>query len=477
MSWASAAADILDPQGVEGLWTPYPKQAIATEFAGKADEVLFGGAAGPGKTEWLLEYGISQMEQFAGNRGGIFRRVFPSLNRTIIPRLKVKLKGRAHWNGTEHTFTFPNDSILECASLQYADTVLDHQGAEYGWIGFEELTEFLESQFEYMINRLRAPRDGIRPHACATTNPGGPGHVWVKRRFVKPKDVDYEGDERPQPFQVWRPRLEEGRHDPEHPPGTRVFVSATHSDNPALLKRDPGYISRIRAISKRGLRLAMEKGDWDAIDAVEGALWNAGDLDLGRCSPEFFQLQILRNSYKRVLAIDPSDGEETGDEYGVSLCCRGADGVAYQERSWAWKLPVAQMARQSVNLYHEFGCSEIVVERNHGGKWMVEVFRQADETVNVAEVWASDGKRTRADPVAPLFAPDLARGTDRLFLARIVGFQPELEEEMTSTRFLPGEESPNRLDAMVWGMSRLMLGAQTVSEKKQRKDQRLAGRR
>lgn len=475
MSWASAAADIIDPQG-DGLWTPYPKQELATRFAGRADETLFGGAAGPGKTEWLLEYGIRQMEAHRNNRGGIFRRVFPSLNRTVIPRLKVKLHGRAHWNGTEKTFTFPNGSILECASLQYADDVLDHQGAEYGWIGFEELTEFLQSQWEYMINRLRAPADGIRPHACATTNPGGPGHVWVKRRFVKPRDVDYEG-ERPVPYEVWRPILEEGRHDPEHPPGTRVFVPATHDDNPALLRRDPGYISRIRAISDRGLRLAMEKGDWDAIDAVEGALWSAGELDAGRVSPEWYKQRVLRLAYRRVLAVDPSDGEEDGDEYGVALCTRGADGVGYLEATWAWKLPVARMARQSVNLYHEFGCSELVVERNHGGKWMMEVFRQADPNVNTAEVWASDGKRTRAEPVASLFAPDPNRGESRLWLARMVGFQPEVEEEMTSTRFQPGEESPNQVDAVVWGMSRLMLGAKTIRERKAGRDERLAGRR
>jgi hypothetical protein len=475
VSWASAAADIIDPQG-DGLWTPYPKQELATRFAGRADETLFGGAAGPGKTEWLLEYGIRQMEAHRGNRGGIFRRVFPSLNRTVIPRLKVKLHGRARWNGQEKTFTFPNDSVLECASLQYADDVLDHQGAEYGWIGFEELTEFLQSQWEYMINRLRAPADGIRPHACATTNPGGPGHVWVKRRFVKPRDVDYVGD-RPEPYEVWRPRLEEGRHDSEHPPGTRVFVPATHDDNPALLRRDPGYIGRIRAISDRGLRLAMEKGDWDAIDAVEGALWRAGELDAGRVSPEWFKQRVLRLAYRRVLAVDPSDGEEDGDAYGVALCARGADGCGYVEQTWGWNLPVGQMARQSVNLYHEYGCSEIVVERNHGGKWMMEVFRQADPGVNTAEVWASDGKRTRAEPVASLFAPDANRGEGRLWLSRMVGFQPEVEEEMTSTRFLPGEESPNQLDAVVWGLSRLMLGAKTVKERKEGRDQRLAGRR
>lgn len=99
--WA-VAADIFDPPGKD-LWTPFPKQLIATELADVTDETLFGGSAGPGKTEWGLEYVIDQMERYPGNRGGVFRRVFPSLSRTIIPRLKAKLlaPGRAVYNGQE----------------------------------------------------------------------------------------------------------------------------------------------------------------------------------------------------------------------------------------------------------------------------------------------------------------------------------------------------------------------------------------
>src|SRR5690606_34753764 len=147
------------------------------------DETLFGGAAGPGKTEWGMRHVIEQMEMYPGNRGVIFRRVFPSLVRSVIPRLKLLLFKQARWNGNDHTFTFPNGSVLEVGSLQYADSVLDYQGAEYGVIFFEEITEFLQSQWEYMLGRLRPPATMddttakvMRPHAIATTNPGGRGH-------------------------------------------------------------------------------------------------------------------------------------------------------------------------------------------------------------------------------------------------------------------------------------------------------------
>lgn len=468
------AADLIDPAGGDGLWVPFDKQQLATDLAGQADELLFGGAAGPGKTEWLMEYGISQMEKWAGNRGLILRRVFPSLNRSIIPRLKAKLAAKARWNANEKTFTFDNGSVLEVSSLQYLDDVYDYQGAEYGWLGWEELTEFNEEQYEYLLGRLRAPTDGVRPHSCATTNPGGRGHRWVKRRFVKPRIEDLpEGSPVPMPMTVWRPRGIPGRHDESNPPLSRCYVPATHRDNPKLLERDPTYISRLRAQSDRGKRKAYEEGDWDAIDEVEGALWSQQDLDTGRWSPAHLKQE---SPITRVVAVDPSEGNDSGDEYGVAVVGRTGSGVGIVEKSLAWKMPVRLMARQTVELAREVGAEAIVVERNHGGKWMVEVFRGVDEYANIQTVWASDGKLTRARPVAALFAHD---PDHRLpYRARLIGFHEELEEELTTHAFEPGDPSPDRIDAMVWGLTYLMLGRPiTRSRNRPRRDARLRGRR
>jgi hypothetical protein len=473
------AADILDPTDESGIWIPYPKQQIATELAGEADETLFGGAAGPGKTEWGMEYVIDQMELFPNNRGAIFRRVFPSLQKSVIPRIKTKLCGRAAWNGQNHEFTFPNGSILELASLQYEDSVLAHQGAEYGVIFFEEITEFMLSQWVYMLGRLRAPAaagpgpDGqkMRPHAIATTNPGGRGHTWVKRRFVKPKPDDLaEGADLPAPMTVWKP--EPSDDDPE--PNTRAFIPATHADNPKLLERDPGYLRRLKQNPDRGLRLAMLHGDWDAIEAIVGALWVQTDLEVGRVQPIRFHQKV--KTHLRVVAVDPSDGEEDGDEFGVSVCSRGMDGVGYVEQSHAWKASTKRMAEQTMSLYHEVGADALVIERNHGGKWMLEVFRHEDPYANIVDVWASDGKRTRARPVAHLFEYD-PQNRDLPFKARMVGTHEELEEELTTTTFGPGDPSPNRLDAMVWALSWLMLGQRVAESQGGYQDGRLSGRR
>lgn len=464
--WA-AAADFFDPP--EGHWKPQPKQALATELAGEVDELLYGGAAGGGKTEWLIEYMAEQCEMFPGNRVAIFRRVFPSLNRTIIPRAKLKLWTRAKWNGQEKTFTFPNGSVLELGSLQYADDVYDYQGVEYGCIGFEEITEFLQDQVDFLIGRLRSTIPGVRPHLVATTNPGGVGHRWVKRRWVKPlKDDVEEGEAIPVPGEKWRPAATE-----EIPrPPMRVFVPAKLEDNPALVKADPGYRDRLLRNANRAKRLALSEGDWDAIDQIEGALWSWDDLEGGRVREGV--LDRVGGTIRRVIGVDPSDGDEDGDGFGVSHCALGMDGVGYVLGSWEWRATPRKMAEKTIALYEEVGADAIVIEKNHGGKWMLEVFKQVDEFANVRVVWASDNKRTRAEPVAALFEHDPHALYP--YRARMVGIHEELEDELTGTEFGPGLVSPNRLDSMVWALTDLMLG-QRKARARTTTDRRLDGRR
>lgn len=464
--WLRSLADAISPD--LGEWKEQPKQAEASRMAGQVDDLLYGGAAGGGKTEWLIEYMARQMELFPYNRGLILRRVYPSLERTIVPRAKMKLARRAKWNAVSKTFTFHNGSVLELGTAQYADDVIDFQGAEYGVVAFEEITEFLQSQVEFLIGRLRSTIPGVRPHLVATTNPGGTGHRWVKRWWIKPDKDDLEpGEDPPRPGERWRPR-----RTPEVPkPRSRAFVSARLEDNPALMEADPDYVHRLNANSNAATRKALREGDWDAIDAVEGALWTTTDLDGGRVRPT--KLAEVGTT-RRVLALDPSDGEDDGDEFGVAFVAKGYDGVAYVAGSWAWSATPRKMAERAVALYYELGCDALVIERNHGGKWMLEVFRQVDPTVNVREVWASDGKRTRAEPVAALFENDPHALLP--YRARIAGWFPELEEELTTTEFVAGAVSPNRLDAVVWGVTDVAIGL-PESRRNSRRDDRYRSRR
>ena len=452
-NWIEDVVERLAPAVTAGIEL-FPKQQLAENLSYRTDELLFGGAAGPGKTEWGMEHVIRQMLAHPGNHGIIFRRVFPSLEKSVIPRMKAKLFGRATWHGGRHDFTFPNGSVLTLGHLQLKDSVTIYQGAEFGVVFFEELTEFLESQYTYMLHRLRAPdiKGGIHPHCIATTNPGGVGHAWVKRRFVTPQETSLPLDtETKKPIQIevsvpWRPRPTIDNPKPLR----RCFIPATMDDNPILMAEDPDYIHRIAAISDRGLREAMKTGDWEVIDQIQGAFWKQSWFDDYRVE------NVPVTAVRRVLALDPSDGTEAkdGDEFGVWVGCRGIDGHAYTEHTDGWRDSPAAMARKAINLARNMDCDAIVVEKNHGGPWIKTVLLSIDENANVVLVHASHGKLVRAEPVAALFDPE--RSADGVIRAHMVGHHEVLEGECTTYTGDPGSESPNRMDAMVWGHSELM---------------------
>jgi hypothetical protein len=455
-------------------WEAQPKQALATRLAARAVETLYGGAAGGGKSEWLLHHALDQMLAHPFNRGIIFRRVYPSLEETLIPRSKrVYPHHGGMWNGQQRTWTFPNGSVLVFGSMENKDSFMKYQGAEYGFMAFEEVTEFEEGQYTEMLVRLRAPGPGIRAQVCCTTNPGGKGHRWVKRRWVKPKaGVDYDGPA-PLLYEVWQPKPTEANPRPL----TRVFVPATLADNPRLTARDPEYVHKIRALraTDPARAEALEHGDWDAIDAVVGAMVRQSDLNDGRVDPRHPErLGVL----ERVVALDPSDGNEDGkgDSFGVCVASRGLDGCGYVEYSGGWRADPLAMAKRIVALYHKVGADALVIEKNHGGRWLPLALRQVDPYLNIVTVWASEGKRTRAQPVAALFAP--VEGVDPALRhrARMAGEHEELEAQWTTFTGAPDEDSPNELDACVWALHRLLLKGRAGGSDSYR-DERLRGRR
>jgi len=445
-------ADLLN--GADKIPKPpdlFPRQALAETLSGEAGELLYGGAAGGGKTHWLIEHAIQQAQDHPGNRVLIMRRVWPSHARTIEPRMKQRLAGVAVYNGGRHEFTFPNMSIIELGTCQYADDVFVYQGAEYGCIIFEELTEFLESQYLYLGSRLRPPVDDARPHIIATTNPGGVGHTWVKSRFVSMRDAD--GKPRPWPIEdVWKPDPTER----EPNPPTRCFVPAKLDDNPALTKRDPTYRDRLRAITNRGRREALEKGDWDAIDQVEGALWSLVSIDENRVR------SVDRSALDAVVVgVDPNVSSKVGsDSCGIVVA-----GVAFDERSSkmvGYVLEDCTMphptpkawALAAIDAYHRWEANWVVAEVNNGGDLVERNIAVEDAGVPVRQVRASRGKHIRAEPIAALATPDI----DGDVRWRFVGSHPVLEDQLTTWSPTDGGASPDRLDAMVWAATELMLG-------------------
>lgn len=243
-------------------YDPTERQAVAHGVV--VDELLYGGAAGGGKSDMLLASAVTLALLVPGSASVIFRRTFADLSRSLVPRMLERLpRGVARYNASAHTWTFRNGSRIELAHLQREADVLKYQGAEYQLVCFDELTQFTESQYTYLLSRLRAAGDvrdrlaalGIRPRALATANPGGPGHHWVKRRWIDPAP----------PGKVWKPpaTLDDPR------PGTRVFIPAKVTDNPHI---DGSYMDRLNRLDET-LRRALRDGDWDILEGARFSDW------------------------------------------------------------------------------------------------------------------------------------------------------------------------------------------------------------
>ena len=223
--------------------------------------------------------------------------------------------------------------------------------------------------------------------------------------------------------------------------GTHVTRGRTR-DNAANLA--PGVVAALEA-RYAGTRLGRQELDAEILDDVEGALWTQAMLEAARVDTVPCDLRRV------VVAVDPAmtSGEES-DETGIVVVGEGVDGVCYVLADLSGRHSVAEWPRVVVAAYREHVADAVVVEVNAGGDMLAATLRTVDPRLSIREVRASRGKATRAEPVASLYLQGRVRHVGpREPLAR-------LEDQLAT--WVPGRRSPDRLDALVWGVTDLALG-------------------
>lgn len=199
-------------------------------------------------------------------------------------------------------------------------------------------------------------------------------------------------------------------------------------------------------ISKyEGTRLGRQELDGELLEDTPGALWQRNQLDELRVSEHPALKRI-------VVAVDPAaTDDEDSDETGIVVAGVGRDGHAYVLDDLSIKASPDGWARTSVHGYHKFSADRLVAEANNGGDMVEYTVRTVDKNVSYKKVHASRGKYTRAEPIAALYEQGKVHH---------VGTFPQLEDQMCN--WTPGQKSPDRMDALVWALTELMLGAQTA---------------
>jgi len=341
---------------------------------------------------------------------------FPTVMKLAWPGIPYKE------NKTDLFITFPNGSEIWFGGLDDHQRVEKILGNEYATIFLNEISQISYHGFTTALTRL-AQKTTLQNKMYLDCNPPPKTH-WSYSLFVKHED----------------PTSREPKKEKDY-----VSMRLNPDGNKANLSEK--YLEVLASLPNRQRRRFL-MGEW--LDEVEGALWKQLWLDEHR-------VQDIPELEKTVVAVDPavsSDSEES-NETGIIVCGRDERKHGYVMEDASDKYSPNEWGRKAVKLFYDHKANFIVAEKNQGGDMVKNVIKNIDADVPVKLVHATKGKMVRAEPVSSLYEDKRIHH---------VGYFPVLEEQMTTFTGKPGESSPDRMDACVWGMTELFIKGTGIVE-------------
>jgi hypothetical protein len=371
--------------------------------------------------------------RFRGNaaRASIWLDTFPKVMRLCFPGVSWKPHKQDGY------IALPNGSEVWVGGLDDHERVEKILGMEFVTLFYNECSQIPYGSVLMARTRLAQQIAGLQPREYFDCNPPGTGHYT---------------------YRLWKER-----RDPESgrpvDPSQYAELALNPEDNRDNIASD--YVTTLDSLPEKQRRRFFE-GEWSP--EIEGALWTLDAIDRTRIEarPGTSLDTLLESgavpSLKRVVvAVDPSGASgregERSDEIGIVVAGLGTDGKGYVLADRSARLGPAQWGRLAVTAYHAFRADRIVAERNFGGAMVENVIKTAGPNVPVKTITASRGKAVRAEPIAAFYAQGKVCHIGRF---------PQLEEQMLnmSSAGYVGSKSPDRLDALVWALSELMLAPQ-----------------
>lgn len=412
------------------------KQSEAQQIiSGQAKHVMLFGGSRSGKTFLHTRNVVMRALKAENSRHGIFRLrfnsvkssvildTFPTVMRLIFPDVQYKL------DKTDWYASFPNGSTIWFGGLDDNDRTEKILGMEFATLFFNECSQIPYSSIQIALTRLaqnvmqdfNGMKKQLRPRAFYDENPPTKGH-WTYKLFI----------------QKMNPETRESlkNHD------DYAYFKINPIDNKENIADD--YLDVLSSMSGR-MRKRFLDGEFG--EAIAGALFDDSSIEAYRIIDGG-----IPDMVRIVVAVDPSGSGDMdnadNDAIGIVVVGLGTDGIAYVLEDCTVKAGPATWGNVATTAFERHNADVIVGETNYGGDMVRHVIHTARPRTPFRKVTASRGKVVRAEPFSSLYE----RGK-----VRHVGFMRQLEDELCAftTNGYIGELSPNRADALIWGLAEL----------------------
>jgi len=423
------------------------QKAAQQVLSGDATHLMLFGGSRSGKTFLLTRNVVFRALKAPNSRHAIFRFRYNHLKASVVLDTFPKVMRAAYpgvaWDMHQQDgyVSFPGGSQIWFAGLDDKDRTEKILGQEFATLYFNECSQIPLSSIDTALTRLaqkaeqqiegRAPAP-LRLRAYYDCNPPSKTH-WTYRRFVEKRDPDTRlGLPRPEDYAAF---------------------SINPTDNAANLS--PEYLRMLESLPAR-MRARFLEGRF--ADANPNALFPEEHIDRWRVLDGAVP-QLVRV----VVAVDPSgaDDEASADNDAIGIVVVGlaTDGACYLLEDLTVKAGPATWGRVAAEAFDRHSADCVVAEVNYGGAMVRQVIETARPRTPFRPVTASRGKVVRAEPFSSLYEQGKVRH---------VGMFPELEDELSgfSTTGYTGSRSPNRADALIWGLAALFPAVTGATTKK-----------
>ncbi len=329
-------------------WSPQPGPQTAL-LTCPIEDILYGGARGGGKTDGFLGKWLMRSQVYGGKCKGLFvRRSMPELDEVIGRSQEIFTPLGALWKAQKSTWVMPNGAILRLRSLERDADAGKYQGHSYTDVYIDEGGNFPNPDPIDKLNATLRNPHGIPSSFNVSANPGGPGHEWIKKRYIDPAPLGM------------KPVIDDSSN------AKRIYIPSRLEDNRLLMDGDPGYIARLKKSGPPWLVQAWLMGDWNA--TPEGGLIKAQWFKRYNVLPSEF-LRVIQSwdtAYKPEQVNDPSVCTTWGEtRHGWYLL------DVFRER-----MEYPALKRAAASLYEAWRPQGVLIEDKGSGQSLIQELRQ-----------------------------------------------------------------------------------------------------